>query len=122
MASSTARWISKTLPGNDYDRQLHVEPDDAELVGDGIDATRVVLRVTNEQGGARPFSTGAVLLRVEGPGEIVGENPFSLVGGVGAVWVRSKEAAGTIKLHARHQYLGEKTVEIRVKPAEPEQV
>jgi beta-galactosidase len=114
--------ISKTLPGNDYDRQLHVEPDDAELVGDGIDATRVVLRVTNEQGGARPFSTGAVLLRVEGPGEIVGENPFSLVGGVGAVWIRSKEAAGTIRLHARHQYLGEKTVEIRVKPAKAEQV
>ena len=114
--------ISKTLPGNDYDRQLHVEPDDAELVGDGIDATRVVLRVTNEHGGARPFSTGAVALRLEGPGEIVGENPLSLAGGVGAVWVRSKEAAGTIRLHARHQYLGEKTVEIRVKAAEPEQV
>jgi beta-galactosidase len=114
--------ISKTLPGNDYDRQLHVEPDDAELVGDGIDATRVVLRVTNEHGGDRPFSTGAIALRVDGPGEIVGENPFSLAAGVGAVWVRSKEGAGTIRLHARHQYLGEKTVEIRVTPAEPEQV
>jgi len=63
-----------------------------------------------------------VLLRVEGPGEIVGENPFSLAGGVGAVWVRSKEAAGTIRLHARHPYLGEKTVEITVKAAEAEQV
>jgi beta-galactosidase len=114
--------ISKTLPGNDYDRQLHIEPDDPELVGDGIDATRVVLRVTNEYGGARPFSTGTVALRVEGPGEIVGENPFSLAGGVGAVWVRSKEGAGIIRLHARHQYLGEKTVEIRVTPAEAEQV
>jgi beta-galactosidase len=82
----------------------------------------VVLRVTNEHDGARPFSTGAVALRLEGPGEIVGENPFSLVGGVGAVWVRSKEAAGTIRLHARHQYLGERTVEIRVTPAELEQV
>ena len=117
-----AKVISKTMPGNDYDRQLHVEPDDKELVGDGIDATRVVLRVTNEHGGARPFSTGSILLRVEGPGEIIGENPFSLAGGVGAVWVRSKEAAGTIRLHARHQYLGEKVVEIRVKAAEPEQV
>ena len=101
---------------------MHVEPDDTALVGDGIDATRVVLRVTNEYGGARPFSTGAVTLRLEGPGEIVGENPFSLAGGVGAVWVRSKEAAGVIRLHARHQYLGEKTVEIRVTPAEAEQV
>ena len=117
-----AKVITKILPGNDYDRQLHVEPDDAELVGDGIDATRVVLRVTNEYGGARPFSTGAVLLRVDGPGEIIGENPFSLAGGVGAVWVRSKEAAGTIRLHARHPYLGEKMVEIKVSAAEPEAV
>jgi beta-galactosidase len=117
-----AKVISKTLPGNDYDRQLHVTADDAELVGDGIDATRVVLRVTNEHGGERPFATGVVALRLEGPGEIVGENPFSLVAGVGAVWIRSKEAAGVIRLHARHQYLGEKTVEIRVKAAEAEQV
>ena len=73
---------------------MHVEPDDAELVGDGIDATRVVLRVTNEHGGDRPFSTGAIALRLDGPGEIVGENPFALAAGVGAVWVRSKEAAG----------------------------
>jgi beta-galactosidase len=114
--------ISKTMPGNDYDRQLHVEPDDAELVGDGIDATRVVLRVTNEHDGARPFSSGAILLRVDGPGEILGENPFSLAGGVGAIWVRTREAAGVIRLHARHQYLGEKVVEIKVKAAEPEQV
>jgi beta-galactosidase len=114
--------ISKTLPGNDYDRQLHVEPDDRELAGDGIDATRVVLRVTNEHGGARPFASGAIALRLEGPGEIIGENPFSLAGGVGAIWVRSKEAAGTIRLHARHPYLGEKTVEIRVKAAPPEAI
>jgi len=114
--------ISKTLPGNDYDRELHVVPDDAELMGDGIDATRVVLSVTNEHGGARPFSTGAIALHIEGPGEIVGENPFSLVGGVGAIWVRSKEAAGTIRLHARHHYLGTKTVEIKVKAAEAETV
>ena len=112
--------ISKTLPGNDYDRQLHVEPDDKELVGDGIDATRVVLRVTNEHGGARPFSSGAVTLHIEGPGEIIGENPFALAGGVGAVWVRSKEGAGTIRLRARHPYLGEQVAEIRVKAAEPE--
>jgi len=114
--------ISKTLPGNDCDRQFHLEPDDRELAGDGVDATRVVLRVTNEHGGARPFSTGAIALRLEGPGEIIGENPFSLAGGVGGVWVRSREAAGTIRLHARHPSLGEKTVEIVVKAAEPEQV
>jgi len=114
--------ISKTMPANDYDRQLHVETDDLELIGDGIDATRVVLRVTNEHGGARPFSSGAIALRLKGPGEIIGENPFALSGGVGAVWVRSKEAAGTIVLYATHPYLGEQRVEIRVQPAPPERI
>jgi beta-galactosidase len=112
--------ISKTLPGNDTDSQLHVLPDDQELLGDGIDATRVVLKVTNTEGGWRPFSTGAVTMKIEGPGEIVGENPFSLVGGVGAVWVKSKEGGGTIRLEARHPRLGAQSVEIQVKGAKPE--
>ncbi|HMD98746.1 MAG TPA: glycoside hydrolase family 2 TIM barrel-domain containing protein [Terriglobia bacterium] len=114
--------ISKTLPGNDTDHELRVEPDDQELVGDGIDATRVVLQVTNAEGGWRPFSSAAVALKIEGPGEIVGENPFSLSGGVGAVWVKATEAAGTIHLQARHPYLPTRTVKIQVKPAKPELV
>ena len=44
------------------------------------------------------------------------------MGGVGAVWVKAKEAAGTIRLSARHPYLGAKTVEIQVKAAPPEGV
>jgi beta-galactosidase len=114
------KMISKTLPGNDKDEHLVVESDGQELDGDGIDCTRVVLKVTNSEGGWRPFSSGAVSLKIEGPGEIVGENPFSLSGGVGAVWVKAKQTPGTIRLHAEHPYLGGKVVEIRVRAAKPE--
>jgi beta-galactosidase len=113
---------SKTLPGNDTDRELRVEPDDSELVGDGIDMTRVLLRVNNEYGGRRPFATGAVSMSFEGPGEIIGENPFALAGGVGAVWVKTKIGVGIIRLHARHPYLGSRSVTIRVKPADAEPI
>lgn len=82
--------ISKTMSGQGVDRQFHVEPDDVELVGDGIDATRVVFRVTDEFGAVRPFATGAISLAIAGPGEIVGENPFSLFGGVGAYMGENK--------------------------------
>ena len=109
-----------TLSGEGRDAALQVLPDDAELSGDGRDATRVVLMVTDEYGNVKPFATGAISLTVTGPGEIVGENPFALAGGAGAVWVKAKEAAGTIKLTARHPYLGSKTVEIRVKAAASE--
>jgi beta-galactosidase len=111
---------TRLLPGGGTDDVLVVKPDDLELNGDGRDATRVVLAVTDSAGNFRPFATGAISLTLTGPGEIVGENPFSLAGGAGAVWVKAKEASGTIHLEARHQYLGRKAVDIRVRTAEPE--
>jgi len=94
---------------------LLVEPDDLELIGDGIDATRVVLKVTDEYGAGRTFANAALALNIEGPGEIIGDNPFSLFGGVGAVWIKTKEATDLIRFSAKHPTLGTKTVEIGVK-------
>ena len=113
---------TRMLSGSGTDDVLLVKPDDAELDGDGRDATRVVLAVTDQFGNLRPFASGAIQLSLTGPGQIVGENPFSLSGGAGAVWVKAKEAAGTIRLEARHQYLGKKAVEIRVRAVEAELV
>ena len=113
---------TKTLSGSGTDDKLVVKPDDSELIADGRDATRVVLAVTDQYDNLRPFATAAIQLSIIGPGEIIGENPFSLAGGAGAVWVRAKELAGTIRLEARHQYLGKQTVEIQVRAAEREAI
>jgi beta-galactosidase len=51
---------------------------------------------------------------LEGPGELVGENPFALVGGVGAVWIKTTEAEGVIVLRAKHPVLGTETIRIAV--------
>ena len=109
-----------TLSGSGVDADLRIEPDDRELMADGRDATRLILEVTDEYGNIRPFSTGAVFLTLDGPGEIIGDNPFALAGGGGAVWIRAKESPGTIRIEARHPYLKPKTVEIYVRPAAPE--
>jgi len=109
--------ISRMLSSKGVDQLFHVEPDDAQLLGDGIDATRVVMRVTDEFGAPRPFATSAIELELEGPGEILGENPFALVGGVGAVWVRTRESQGVIALRARHPFLGTKSIRIGVTEA-----
>jgi beta-galactosidase len=106
--------ITKMMSGKGVDRQFLVTPDDVTLDGDGIDATRVVMRVTDEYGAARPFANAAITLTIDGPGEIIGDNPFSLVGGVGAVWIRTKSATGKIRLSATHPFLGTKSVEINV--------
>jgi beta-galactosidase len=116
--------LAKTLvlSGSGKDADFKVLPDDTEIGGDGRDATRVVLMVTDEYGNIRPFASAAISFSLEGPGELIGENPLSLAGGTGAVWVKAKEAAGVIRLTARHSVLGTREIAIRVKPAEPEMV
>jgi len=109
----------RKLSSKGVDKQLVVEPDDRELIGDGIDATRVVLKVTDEYGAVRPFANAAIALSLQGPAEIIGENPFALFGGVGAVWIKTKLNPGVVKLTATHQILGSKTVEIVVKAYRP---
>jgi beta-galactosidase len=63
-----------------------------------------------------------VSLTIEGPGEIIGENPYGLVGGAGAVWIKTKPESGVIHLTASHPYLPKKEVTIIVSPAPAEQV
>jgi len=111
-----------TLSGSGVDAGLAVEPDDRELVGDGRDATRVVFRVVDEFGNTRRMSSGAVQLTLTGPGEIIGDNPLALSGGVGAVWVKAREGGGTIRLEAKLPWLKPQRVEIAVRPAERERV
>jgi beta-galactosidase len=114
--------ITKTYSGKGIDQKFALLPDDTSLIGDGADTTRVVLRVTDEYGAIRPFANDAVKLELEGPGEIIGDNPFALIGGTGAVWIRAKEQAGTVRLTATHPVLGKQQIEIVVAVAEQEAV
>ncbi len=106
--------ISKTYSGKGIDQQFTLQADDAELYADGADTTRVVLRVTDEFGSIRPLANDAIKLEIEGPAEIIGDNPFSLVGGTGAIWIRAKEQAGKVRLTAVHPRLGMQQVELEM--------
>ena len=86
--------ISKRMSGRGVDTKFLLLPDDAELIADGADSTRVVLRVTDEFGCVRPFANDAIKFELEGPAEIIGDNPFSLIGGTGAIWIRAQEQPG----------------------------
>jgi beta-galactosidase len=112
--------IEKKYSNKGIDQQFGVTPDDSTLVADGADTTRVVMRVTDEYGTLRRYSTAAISLSIEGPAEIIGDNPFSLVGGCGAVWVRAKQQAGTVVLKATHPSLGTQQVILQLVSAEPE--
>jgi beta-galactosidase len=114
--------ITKYYSGNGVDAKFMLLPDDTDLIADGADTTRVVLRVTDEFGAVRSFANDAIKLELQGPAEIIGDNPFALVGGTGAVWIRAKEGPGRVRLAAIHPQLGKQEIEIAIAPAAREVV
>jgi len=106
--------ITKHLSGNGVDTKFLLLADDTRLIADAADSTRIVLRVTDEFGAIQPFANDAIKFEVEGPAQLIGDTPFSLVGGTGAVWLRAKEEPGHVVLKATHPSLGEQKVEIEI--------
>jgi len=112
--------ISRTLSGKGIDQKFTLLPDDTTLLADGADTTRVVLRVTDEFDAIRPFANDAIRFELSGPATLIGDNPFSLIGGTGAIWIRSTEQPGRVRLTAHHPNLGTQQVELEITPAPPE--
>lgn len=112
--------ISKKYSGKGIDQQFAVLPDDTELIADGADTTRVVLRVNDEYGQVRPFANDPIIFELDGPAEIIGDNPFALIGGTGAIWIRAKEQPGTVTLRGKHPVLGTQQVTFRLTAAPAE--
>jgi beta-galactosidase len=113
--------ISKSLSGRGVDRKLELVADDHELIADGADTTRVVVRVTDEFGAVRTYANDPVIFTLEGPAKLIGDNPFALIGGTCAVWIRAGERPGNVRLTAKHPRLGSKTVDLTIIAAPAEE-
>ncbi len=111
---------SKTLSGSGVDRKFVLLPDDTALVADGADSTRVVLRVTDEFGATRTYANDPIVFTLDGPAELIGDNPFALIGGTGAVWIRARQSPGVVTLTAKHPRLGTQTASFKLTSAPPE--
>jgi beta-galactosidase len=112
--------ISRQYSGKGLDQKFALLPDDTTLAADGADATRVVFRVTDEFDNLRPYAGDPIELTLEGPAEILGDNPFALVAGTGAIWIRAKQEPGTAVLTAKHPRLGEQKATFTLTASEPE--
>ncbi len=112
--------ITRNFSGKGVDAKFALFPDDRSLIADGADSTRVVFRVTDEFGNIQPFAADPLKLELDGPAEIIGDNPFALAGGTGAVWIRAREQPGTVRLTATHPQLGKQEVSFEVAAAPQE--
>jgi beta-galactosidase len=115
----SVRVASRSFSSDPAADRLSVIADDAELSGDGVDATRVVFRAVDSYGAPRPYVGGQVQFSVAGPGVLIGDNPFDFAdtGAVGAVWLRTLPgSAGTVTVRAAHPVLGSAAVAVHVLP------
>jgi beta-galactosidase len=109
--------LSRSFSADHSTDHLWLHADHRELYRDGSDTTRVAFGAADKFGAPRPFVCGEVSLRIEGPGVIVGDNPFQLQdsGGVGAVWIKTLAGrAGEIRIEASHEALGSESLTINV--------
>ena len=109
---------SRSLASDPSGDTLQLTADDAEIDGDGVDATRLAFRAVDRYGAPRPYGTGPVTLDIEGPAVLIGDNPFDFAGtgGAGAVWIRSLPGSpGTVTVKASHPRLGRAVARVRIR-------
>jgi beta-galactosidase len=109
--------LSRSFSSDRSTDRLQLHSGDMELVADGSDATWLTFGAADKFGTQRPFVEGEVAFTVEGPGRIVGDNPFQLTesGGSGAVMVQTiARRTGRVHVTARHSQFGTASIAISV--------
>jgi len=104
------------FPASNDARNLSLEIDDRELIADGTDMTRLLLKHTDAFGNPQSHSRVAVTLEVTGPATLVGPNPCALAGGIAGLYLRAGTVPGKVLVKAHAAELGvtqEVTVRIR---------
>jgi beta-galactosidase len=109
--------LSRSFSADSAADKLWLQADDAQIARDESDATRIAFGVTDKFGAPRLFAQGPVTFSVEGPGVLVGDNPFDLTetGGMGALWLKAKKGgSGLIRIHAQKAGIGAAYIQILV--------
>lgn len=96
-------------------RALLLQADDAELRADGADMTRVVFKIVDRCGNRLPYTQSVVTFTVDGPGELIGENPFPLMGGQAAVYLKATHTPGVVTVRASTPRLPEAVVQVALR-------
>jgi beta-galactosidase len=106
------QWIaSSRLP-----HTLALATDTDQLYADGADMTRLIFRITDEFGNPLSYATKVVTFEIEGEADLIGENPFPLIGGQAALYVKARHQPGAVVIRAQASGLPEASVTLDIVP------
>ncbi len=100
------------ISSNRLPYRLELTADDPYLIADGSDMTRLALKVTDKYGNPLPYVPQAVQLELKGEADLIGGNPFLLVGGQGAVYLKARQTAGLVTVRAAADELEAVSLEV----------
>ena len=107
--------IEHYISGDGIPKKLVLEVDDAELKADGADMTRLAFKITDQYGNRLPYAMQPVSFEIDGPAQLIGENPFALVGGQAALYIKAGKEAGTVIVRATTARLADAEVRVEIK-------
>jgi beta-galactosidase len=108
------QWISSSrLP-----KKLELYTDTDQLYADGADMTRLIFRITDEFGNPLPYATKVVTFELEGDADLIGENPFPLIGGQAALYIKARHQPGSIRVRAQAPGLPSASVALKIVPVQ----
>ncbi|MCK9525777.1 MAG: glycoside hydrolase family 2 protein [Limnochordia bacterium] len=78
--------------------ELILIADDTELIANGQDVTRIVMKVVDQAGNLLPYLSESLKLDITGPAEIIGPNQVPLIGGCLATWIKTTNEPGKVRV------------------------
>lgn len=105
--------VTKKFTNNPVPTELVLTTDCTNLDSSQKDATRVVVKVTDQVGNLMPFFNEVFSIEVSGCGRLIGPNSLAAMGGSFAFWVETNNEVGTINISVKCS-IGKKDIAISV--------
>ncbi len=104
------------ISANRLPAKLELHTDTDYLLADGADMTRLIFRITDPYGNPVPYSNSVVSFEIEGPADLIGTNPFPLMSGQAALFIKAQQAEGIVQVRAYCEGLPEASLQLEILP------
>lgn len=106
--------IEQKIASNKLPKKLVMKTSTPELWADGSDIAQISFFITDEFDNPLPYARNIIQFELEGEGQLIGENPFPMMGGQGAVYIKTGKVPGVLTITARTPELGEQKIALKV--------
>lgn len=107
--------VERCIASDHIPHALQLQADACDLLADGIDMTRLTFRIVDRYGNVLPYVPSVVHFEVQGDAALIGDNPFPLIAGQAALYVKSGRTAGAVTITATTAQLAPVAVTITLR-------